>query len=47
MQDLIRKPIGFGKYKVQIVKSNACFYVSGFVDMDVTTTSSPKELRRS
>jgi len=40
MSDFICKPTSFGKYKV--ADHDAYFYLSMFVDMDVTTTPTPR-----
>lgn len=41
MPDFLPEPFGFGRYKVQ--SPAAYFYMSGFVDMDVTTVPDPAE----
>jgi protein-ribulosamine 3-kinase len=41
LPDFIPEPLGFGRYKSQ--GAAAYFYLSKFVDMDVTTAPEPKE----
>ncbi|KAK6833359.1 Fructosamine kinase-domain-containing protein [Apiospora arundinis] len=44
MSDFLPKPYGFGKYKVQ--NPPTYFYLSEFVDMDVTTAPDPAEFTK-
>ncbi|KAH6656267.1 hypothetical protein BKA67DRAFT_531549 [Truncatella angustata] len=44
MKNFLPKPYGFGKYKVQ--NPPTYFYLSEFVDMDVTTAPDPAEFTK-
>lgn len=43
MPDFIPQPFGFGKFKAQRTPAATYFYLSAFIDMDVTTAPDPEE----